>query len=143
MSEADNTAIDEAEWQAQERALRTVPAGDADQRDAAYRLIAEAVQSNPRSKPPAKFVAEVVGCAAANEVGIEHLLSRVLLAVFLVASVIVGTKYSAHLWQSLSSGLGDSASGWAIVVTVCLISTWLLGRLLEFSALVKGRQCLL
>ena len=129
-----NTPVNNAEWQAQERGLhaaRDHDAGRLDDTAANYRVIARALQSSPRSQPPADFAAGVAKRVAAHEAGFEQLLTRVLLAVFLVASLIVGAVYGQHWWHALNHELDHGVSGWVLAAIGCVSLSWLFSRILE------------
>lgn len=135
----DNSPIDDAEWQAQEHALREAPGRIADRRDAAYRLIATAVQSSPRSGPPVDFAADVASLVATHEAGFERLLSRTLIALFLTALAIFGAVYGGDLWRAVSYGYGGGALGWASIVAACVGVSWAASSLIQSGAFVEKR----
>lgn len=136
MSTTDKTPIDENEWQAQERGMRAALRHDADGLDVAaanYRVIAKALMSTPRSEPPDDFAADVVKRIAHHDARFERLLSRILLTVFIVSSLIVGVLYGEQWWQPLHQALGDAAPGWVLTAMGCVILSWTGSRLLEFA----------
>ena len=98
MNTRDKHAIDESEWEAQERGMRAALGRDTDglpdEAVATYRAVAEALMSAPRSEPPDDFAADVVERVARHDAGSERLLSRILLFVFLAASAMAGALMS-------------------------------------------------
>ncbi len=133
MSVTDNSPIDEAEWQAQERALRPAPGHATHQLDASYRLVANALRSSPRSEPPVDFAADVAGRVVSPEAGFESLLSRILMAAFVVLLAITGAIYGGELWQALGQEMGDGGSAWILAVVACVALSWFGGRLLGLT----------
>lgn len=140
MSVADNTLIDEAEWQAQERALREATGRHIDRRDASYRLIANAVQSAPGAALPVDFAADVIRRVDSHEAGFERLLSRMLMALFLTALAIFGAVYGGQLWRAVSYGYGGGVSGWILIVASCIGLSWVVSWLIEPRARLERQM---
>ncbi len=140
MGVTGKTSVDEAEWQAQERALHAAHECHADGRDVSYRFIAKTVRSMSRNEPPADFAADVVKHVASQEAGFERPLSQLLLAVFLVASVAVAVVCGGQLWQTPPQGFVDGASGWALAAAGCASLSWLGSRLLGLAVHADGRM---
>lgn len=133
----DKTLIDEREWEAQERGMRAARGRDAGSLDVValnYRQVAEALISAPLGEPPDSFAAAVVKHAARHDAGIERLLSRILLAVFLVATIMLGVLFGEQWWQSLHQTLGDDAQGWVLTGIGCVTLSWLFSRVLELAS---------
>jgi hypothetical protein len=137
MSKRETSPIDESEWEAQERGMRAAPGGDAGgltgAAEAHYRLVGRALVSLPRSGPPAGFAADVVKRIARHDAGLERLLSRLLLAAFLVASAFVGARYGEQWWQALNASFGGDALGWLLIATGCVGLSWMGRRCLELA----------
>ncbi|MFT4197928.1 MAG: hypothetical protein QM601_08470 [Pseudoxanthomonas sp.] len=128
------SAIDEREWESQERAMQAVRLGEAGRAgaaDAGYRRLAEAVLSQPRSAPPEDFAAAVADRAAALAADRERLLARVLLALFAAAAAALAALYGEPCWQALRQWPGADARGWIAVGGACVALSWLAGGLLE------------
>ncbi|MCW4454385.1 hypothetical protein OK348_06210 [Flavobacterium sp. MXW15] len=134
MSMTHKSPIDENEWQAQERGMRAArdhaPAGT-DAATADYRIVAEALMSAPRSAPPADFATGVAGHIARHDAGIERLLSRILLAAFLLVSIVAGVLYGDHAWQSLQQALGGEVVEWMLAGAGCVVLSWICSLLLR------------
>lgn len=130
MSVTEKTPFDEAEWQAQERALRGTLPHDIDPRDTSYRRVVDALRSSPRSEPPADFAADVAKRVARHEAGIERLLSRILLAAFVVLSAILLAIHGGTAWQALNQGMADGGSGWVLAGAGCVALSWIASRVL-------------
>lgn len=133
MSMTGKPVLDEREWQAQERGMRAAQRDDTSATDpqvANYRVVAQALRSAPHSQPPADFAAAVARLAAArSDAGLERVLSRMLLAVFVVSSVVVTALYGGRWWQSVHQTLGGDALAWLLAGMGCLAVSWLLGQL--------------
>lgn len=143
MSSTNKPQIDPNEWDAQERGLRAALGQPADGLDAtatSYRLVAEAVISMPHTQPPADFAADVVQRVARHEAGLERLLSRVLLVVFLIACVFVAVHYGEPWWQALHLALDGEAMAWLLAGAGCMAVSWLCGRLPELAGHTKGTK---
>jgi hypothetical protein len=120
----------EAEWQAQERALdqerRGVPLDAADPRLAEYRLIARALR-NPAMEPmPADLAAQIVQhVSVARGLGeaMERWLLRVLGIGLALAAAVVVAVYGAS-WAPAFADLmprwSNSSADWSGVVIGCL-----------------------
>lgn len=144
MSTRDKLLIDESEWEAQERGMRAALGGDTggllDEAAVDYRFVAEALISVPHSEPPDDFAADVVKCVARHDAGLESLLSRILLAVFLVASTMMGVRYGEQGWQALHQMLSGDALGWALIAMGCVTLSWIGSRLLELAGHVGDQR---
>lgn len=116
--------------------MRAALGRDADGLDAAatdYRVVAKALMSTPRSEPPEGFAADILKRAARHDAGLDRLLSRTLLIVFLVASIIVGVQYGEQWWQALHQTLGGDALAWVLTGMGCVSLSWTGSRLLELA----------
>ena len=123
------TSIDEARWQAQEKARR----GDADA-DADDLRIARALRRAPAVDLPADFAAQVAALArapaAVNSVIEQRLLRGLTLAFALSAAVVVawyGRGWVAELATVLPGG--SDAVGWSAVAALCVLGNWGFGAL--------------
>ena len=128
MKETDKPRVDEAEWAAQERGMRA--AADANSHgltgnEAAYRAVAEALASMPRSEPPTDFAAGVMQSLAQRDAGLERALSRALLALFVMVAATIGVVYGQPFWQLLGQALGSDALGWVMASIGCLSLSWM------------------
>lgn len=133
MSMTREPPIDEREWQAQERGMRAAPGDDtdvADSRTVHYRVVAQALRSTPCSQPPADFASSVARLALTHgDAGLERTLSKILLVVFAVSSLVVVALYGGRWWQSVHQAVGDNALAWLLVGMVCLVLSWVFGQL--------------
>lgn len=125
--------VDEAEWEAQERAIRTAFGHHAEALDVAaarYRPVARALATHPHGMPPADFAATVAALAVRRERGIELRLSKWLSAAFMLAMVAGTAIYGASAWQALSQPSGEAGRSWLLMVTSCMALSWLCRGLL-------------
>lgn len=140
--------IDANEWASQERGMRAASGADEQRRDlsgvdaaaTSYSAIAEALISQLRSEPPGDFAAGVVAAIARRDAGIETLLSRKLLAVFGLASIIVLAVYGSRCWQLLDQEIGSDATEWLLAGTVCLALSWVCGQSVQWMGMQRPRQ---
>lgn len=136
MSPTPEPPIDEREWQAQERGMRTADgddadvAGKADVRTAHYRVVAQALQCAPGNQPPTDFASSVARLAVTRrDAGLERMVSRLLLFVFAVSSLVVVALYGGRWWQPVHLALGDDTLAWLLAGMVCLAVSWVFGQL--------------
>lgn len=121
--------INEAEWQAQERAR--VGAADADDADL---RVARALRRAPAVDLPADFAAQVAGLAraqAAEESLLEQRLLRWLSLLF-AASVVVTVAWFGRGWPTELAAVlpgGSQAAGWTMAAVLCALGNWGLGLL--------------
>lgn len=142
MSMTDNPPIDESEWAAQERGMRAVLAQDATGMDAAtmdYSVIARALVTAPHGEPPNGFADDVAKRITRRGARVERLLSRTLLAAFVLTSIIVCVQYGGQWWRPLHRSFGDEALQWMLVATACAALSWTSRQLLELAAQAPGR----
>lgn len=120
----------EAEWQAQERALeherRGLPLDAADPRVAEYRLIARALR-NPAMEPvPADLAAQIVQhVSAAQGLGerVEHWLLRILGVVLALVAMAAVAVYGASWTPAFAEVVprwSASSGDWSGVLIGCL-----------------------
>lgn len=131
----------EAEWQAQERALRDeragspLPVGDA--RRAEYRLVSRALRHPPLDPVPfdfARTVAARVARATDGDDRLERLLLRVLVGLLAVAGMVIGTVYGSTWAPAVMAAMPLPAGEllrWGLAVLACAATTWLLGQVLR------------
>lgn len=133
----DHPPMDDAEWAAQERGMRGA-SGPGEHglsgADAAYREVADALASMPRSEPPADFASDVVKCLAQRESGLERALSRLLLAAFVVAAAVLGALNFAPGLQLLRASFSEEGLGWIVLGAGCVGLSWATRRAREISA---------
>ncbi len=129
----DETRMDDARWQAQERARRL----DADA-DPAELRIARALRRAPPVDLPVDFAAQVAALArtqaslAASDQSLleQRLLRGLVIAFALSAAVVVawfGRGWVAELAAVLPGG-GDAVA-WSGVAALCLLGNWAVGLL--------------
>lgn len=125
-----NDAIDEREWQAQERASRAarlhLAAADV---DPGYRRVAQVLRQAPPVALPADFASQLarrVG-ASAPDLRVERWLLRGVLLVLAVAVPVVllryggtGTEVAAAVFPALS----QAAPGWMLALAGCVGLSW-------------------
>ena len=144
MKETDKPRIDEAEWAAQERGMRAAAGADAHDlsgTEAAYRDVAEALASMPRSEPPADFAASVVGQLARREAGLERHLPRILLAGFVGVAAVLGAVNFEPGLQLLQQALSGDALDWVVLGLGCVALSWTGHRAREISSLAAATLC--
>lgn len=130
--------VDEAEWAAQERARRGADGGGADPRAAAYRHVVRALRSMPCGEPPADFAARVAAQIEVHAHGLERLLLRVLLVVFVLA-LPVGLVLGASMWPPGGPAQAGDTGAWMLVLLAAVSMSWITARLLEAGPGRLGR----
>ncbi|TWI10260.1 hypothetical protein [Aerolutibacter ruishenii] len=131
----------EAEWQAQEQALRDertgAPSQAGDARRAEYRLIGRALRHPPLDPVPydfARTLAARVSRVPDSDDRLERMLLRVLVGVMVVAGAVIGTVYGAAWWPAVTAALPLPAGElprWLLALAACAGTTWLLGQVLR------------
>ena len=116
--------MDEARWQAQEKARR----GDADA-DADDLRIARALRRAPAIDLPLDFVAQVAALARAQAVAgsvLEQRLLRGLILVFALSAAVVVAWFGRGWVAELAAVLpgGRDAVGWCGVAALCVLGNW-------------------
>jgi len=124
-----DTSIDEARWQAQEKARR----GDADA-DADDLRIAHALRRAPPVGLPPDFAARVAALAqtrAATASVLEQRLLRGLVLVFALSATVVVAWYGRSWPGELAAVLpgGSDAVGWSAAAALCVAANWGFGAL--------------
>jgi len=120
-----NQSFDDGEWQAQERARKTVrdaalPLGD-EGADVAYRRIAQALREPPSINLPRDFAADVAKLAAPSatphraKADPELRIAGTLAGILVVCCVVAGFRYADALGSLLASPLG----AWSFSVLCC------------------------
>ena len=145
-NEFERSALDEREWQAQERARIAARTGDGaslaqDPLATRYRRVADALRTPLPDALPADFaarMAQVVQAPAApvdvplGEARFESGLMRGLIGVFALAGAVVAAMYGAQ-WLPPILGLlrldSASAVNWALALAACVGTSWALDRL--------------
>ena len=121
--------IDEARWQAQERARL----GDAGA-DAGDLRIARALLQAPDVALPMDFARQVAALArqqAEVTMALEQRLLQVL-SVVLAVSTLVALAWFGRTWLAGLAALlpgGEAAAGWCLVAMLCGLLNWGLGQL--------------
>ena len=121
--------VDDARWQAQERARR----GEAEA-DALDLRIAHALRVPPPVALPQDFAARVAALAQARAVAdsrLEQTLLRWLVLVFALSAAVVVAWFGRGWVATLAATLpgGQSAIGWGALAACCLLGNWGLGAL--------------
>ena len=129
MNQNDREPVDEARWQAQERARR----GDVDANADELR-IAHALRRAPPVDLPFDFAAQVASMAqaqAAMNSLFEQRLLRGLTLVFAVSALVVVAWYGRGWAAELAAILpgGHDALGWSVVAACCVLGNWGFGAL--------------
>ncbi|GAB3752893.1 hypothetical protein [Lysobacter olei] len=134
----------DAEWQAQEQALREeragIPMQAGDARRAQYRLINRALRHPPLDPVPHDFARTVAARAmraADSDDRLEQLLLRVLVGVMAVAGAVIVLVYGAPWWPAVAAALPLPAGDllrWGLVLAACAGTTWMLGQVLRSEA---------
>ena len=129
MNQNDREPVDEARWQAQERARR----GDVDANADELR-IAHALRRAPPVDLPFDFAAQVASMAqaqAAMNSLFEQRLLRGLTLVFAVSALVVVAWYGRGWAAELAAVLpgGRDALGWSSVAALCVLGNWGFGAL--------------
>jgi hypothetical protein len=128
-----DTRIDEARWQAQERAFQSARRGDADA-DADELRIARALRSAPPVALPFDFATQVAALAraqAASSSLFEQRLLRGLVCVFALSAAVVVAWYGRGWAAELATVLpgGSDAVGWTGAAALCVLGNWGFGAL--------------
>lgn len=123
------TPVDDARWQAQERAFRGDPEADADEL-----RIARALRRAPPVALPVDFATQVAAMArtqaAANAVFEQRLLRALTLVFALSAAVVVA--WSGRGWMADLAAIlpgGGEAAGWTATAASCVLGNWAFGLL--------------
>lgn len=134
MNQNDRESIDEARWQAQEKARRGEPGADASEL-----RIARALRHAPRVDLPVDFAAQVATLAraqalvpvVAEQSQMEQRLLRGLVLVFALSAAVVVAWYGRGWVAELAAVLpgGGDAVGWSAVAALCVLGNWGFGAL--------------
>ena len=121
--------VDDARWQAQERARHADP--EADPLDL---RIAHALRTPPLVALPQDFAARVAALAQARAVAdsrLEQTLLRWLVLVFALSAAVVVAWFGRGWVATLAATVpgGQSAIGWGALAACCLLGNWGLGAL--------------
>ena len=121
--------IDEAEWQAQERARIGAP--DA---DAADLRVARALRQAPAIDLPPDFAAQVAGLVRAQAVNDSQFEQRLLriLSLLLGVSAVVTVAWFGRGWPAELAAVlpgGAESAGWTLLAGLCALGNWGLGLL--------------
>ena len=136
----DRDAIDEREWQAQERALQAERNGAGSGADdplvARYRVLARALRQPLADAPPADFAAAVarriapLAAAEATVVAdgvLERVLTQALIAALGLSGGVVAVLYGRDWLASIAAALPDGDGGqWTLAIALCLGASWAL-----------------
>ena len=143
-----DTARRDAEWQAQEQALRDERAGAplqaGDARRGEYRLISRALRHPPLDPVPYDFARTVAARAvrvADVDDRLERVLLRALVGVMTVAGAVIAAMYGATWWPAVAAALPLPAGEllrWGLAVVACAAVTWMFGQLLRSEALATA-----
>jgi hypothetical protein len=131
----------EAEWQAQEQAMRDeragIPHSAGDVRRAEYRLISRALRHPPLDPVPfdfARSVAKRATAVADADDRVEQLLLRGLVGAMVIAGAVIAAIYGAAWWPAVAGVLPLPAGEllrWGLVLVACAGTTWMLGQVLR------------
>lgn len=133
----------DAEWQAQERALREeragLPVAAGDARVAEYRLISRALRHPPLDAVPYDFARDLARRVARGEGDerIERWLLRSLVGLMGLAGAVVVAMYGAAWWPAIAQLLplpAGELARWSLVLAACAGTTWMLGQVLRSEA---------
>lgn len=121
--------VDEARWQAQEKARR----GDADA-DADELRIARALRHAPAVDLPFDFAAQVAALTRRQDAvdsRMEQRLLRGLVFVFALSAAVVVAWFGRGWLETLAAVLpgGGDALGWSGIAALCLLGNWGFGAL--------------
>ncbi|MBJ6985524.1 hypothetical protein [Luteimonas sp. MC1750] len=136
------SAIDGDEWARQEQGLRAArldaagsfQGGHGHGTDARriddYRLVATAIATAPRSRPPLDFAAAVAAKAgsAAPDPGFEPTLAGGLLLLLGGAALVAAVSAVGPAWDALRQSVGAGSVGWMAVPGACIALGWALGQ---------------
>lgn len=113
----------------------TGPRDDAPMDD--YRLVAHAIASAPRSRPPADFAVAVAAKARAAmpDPGYERRLAGGLLLLLGAAALAAAVVAVGPAWQALRLGLGPAGAAWMAVPGACIALGWALGEARQLRAI--------
>jgi len=116
--------IEEARWQAQEKARRGAADADADEL-----RIARALRGAPAVDLPQDFAAQVAALAAARMAVnslLEQRLQRGLILVFALSAAVVVAWFGRGWVAELAAVLpgGRDAVGWCGVAALCVLGNW-------------------
>lgn len=128
---------DAREWDRQE-AGRRVTHGDAPMDD--YRLVAQAIATAPRSRPPADFAVAVAAKARAGvpDPGYERRLAGGLLLLLGATALVAGVVAVGPAWQALRLGLGPAGAAWMAVPGACIALGWALGQVRQLHTVARA-----
>lgn len=127
--------VDDARWQAQERA-RVAARDGSFEADADNLRIAHALRRPPAVDLPPDFARHVAGVARAQQAAAPLLEQRMLRGLTLVfgLSSAVTVAYYGHAWvAALATSLpgGSDALGWSAAAATCVGANWAWGLLRE------------
>jgi hypothetical protein len=129
--------VDEREWQAQERAMRSGPSAtplDADDAQAAasWRAIDRALRAPPLPPLPPDFAADVARRArAAHDAGaerVERFLTHALIAMLGLSAGVICMLYGARWLPALETAMPDGGGTWLALVAACAGMHWTMER---------------
>lgn len=130
-------AVDEREWQAQERALQAerdggASAGSDDALVARYRAVSRALREAPMPAPPPDFAASVARHVEAVRVGneerLERVLSQVLVAALGLSAGVVSVLYGREWLRAIGSALPGGSPSWVVLAVACIGAHWAIER---------------
>jgi hypothetical protein len=130
-------AIEEREWQAQERALQAERNGAGPGVDdplvARYRVLARALRQPLVDAPPADFAAAVarqvapLAAAEAADSVLERVLMQGLIAALGLSGGVVAMLYGRDWLASIAAALPNGAGGqWTWAIALCMGASWVL-----------------
>jgi hypothetical protein len=131
------SAVDEREWQAQERAAQAerlgVPAaGDDDPLAARYRSVSRALRRPLADAPPADFAASVVRQVAtrgaAAEGRLERISLQVLTALLGLSGGVTSVLYGREWGQAIIRAMPEGSMQWTALVAACAGLHWAMER---------------
>lgn len=126
--EHPESAFDEREWQAQERAAQAersgVPAaGSDDPLVARYRGVSRALRQPLASAPPADFAAnlarQVTAAREAKEGRLERISLQVLTALLGLSGGVTCVLYGREWIQAITRSMPEGAMQWTVLVAAC------------------------
>lgn len=142
----DRLPVDEAEWQAQERAWRDERDGAArgdDPLQTSYRTIVRALRVPPPGRLPSNFAVQVAARAARMathrplDLRFEQRLVRALVGVFALSAAAAAALYGQQAIAGLAALVpaisGDGSRDWITLVAGCMALSWSLH-------LLRGRR---
>lgn len=126
MSTDKQPTIDDAEWQAQQRAMRAgYVSGHGDAGATSYRRVADALATHPSSEPPGDFAAGVIAHVARRQARGERAVTRIMLLTVAVAIFVTSVEYGEAWWTALNALPGHGARGWVIAGLACVAVSWI------------------